>query len=287
VNEQFKTYYQLTKPGIIYGNALTAAGGFLLASRGHIDYVLLLAALAGISLVIGSACVFNNYIDRNIDAKMDRTKKRAFASGIISVPVAMIYATVLGLGGATILALYTNILTLGAGLIGFVVYVFLYGIAKRHTVHGTLVGSISGAMPMVAGYLAVTNSIDLGALILFLIMVCWQMPHFYAIAIYRFNDYKAAGLAVLPVKKGIRVTKIQIIAYIVAFIVAITLLSIYDYTGYVFLIVMSMIGLTWLWRGMQSFKTKNDTIWARKMFLFSLIVILALSVMLPVGSMLP
>jgi heme o synthase len=286
-NSTLQQYYLLTKPGIIYGNAITATGGFLLASKGHIDYGLLIATLLGISLVIGSACVFNNYIDREIDAKMARTKKRALVAGLISVPAAMVYATVLGLLGIGLLAIYTNLLTVFMGLAGLVVYVILYGITKRRTVHGTVVGSVAGAMPMVAGYTAVTNRFDSAALILFLIMVAWQMPHFYAIAIYRFKDYKAAGLPVLPVKKNIHAAKVQILLYIVAFIIATSLLTVYGYTGYVYLVIMGVIGFAWLYRGVQRFKTKDNTLWARKMFLFSLIVILSLSVSLSVGPLLP
>src|SRR6266581_790040 len=94
-----KTYYRLTKPGIIYGNVLTATAGFLLASKGHVDFWRLVATIAGISLVIASACVFNNYIDRGIDKKMARTKKRALVRGIISPQTALIYAVALGLMG--------------------------------------------------------------------------------------------------------------------------------------------------------------------------------------------
>ncbi len=283
----FKTYYQLTKPGIIYGNLLTATGGFLLASNGHIKFGLLIATLSGISLVIASACVFNNYIDRDIDAKMARTKQRALASGLIAIRSAMIFASLLGIIGTAILIAYTNPLTVALGLTGFFVYVFLYGVTKRRTVHGTVVGSISGAMPIVAGYTAVTNRFDTGVIILFLILVCWQMPHFYAIAIYRLNDYKAANIPVLPLVKGFRTTKIQMLSYIVALLIAFSMLTIFGYAGYTYLVIMLTLGLIWLWRGLQGFKTNNDKVWARKMFLFSLIVILSLSVVLSLNSWLP
>jgi protoheme IX farnesyltransferase len=282
-----KTYYALTKPGIIYGNALTATAGFLLASKGHIDFWLLLAAVAGTSLVIASACVFNNYIDRGIDAKMARTSKRALVSGLVSGRNAIIYAILLGVAGFALLAVYTNFLVVTIGLVALFDYVVLYGLAKRRSVHGTLVGSIAGAAPVVAGYCAVTDRFDGGAVILFLVLALWQMPHFYAIAMYRFDDYKAASLPVLPVKKGMKAAKIQILLYIVGFIAATSLLTGFGYTGYAYLVVMIGFGLAWLRLGIKGFKTANDKRWARKMFFFSLVIILVLSVMLSVGPVLP
>jgi len=279
-----KTYYNLTKPGIIYGNILTAAAGFLLASAGHIKFRLLIATLAGTCLVIAAACVFNNYIDRGIDQKMARTRRRALAKGTIPGRDALAFGAVLGSLGFLILGLWVNALVFGIGVVAFVDYVALYGLSKRRSVHGTLVGSVAGAAPVVAGYCAVSGRLDGGALILFLILAAWQMPHFYAIAMYRFDDYKAAGLPVLPVKKGFRAAKIQIVLYVMAFITANILLSAFGYAGYVYLTVMTLLGLAWLWFGFKGFSAADDKRWARQMFLYSLIIILALSAMLAVGS---
>jgi protoheme IX farnesyltransferase len=283
----FKTYYQLTKPGIIYGNALVAIAGFMMATKGHIHFWLLLSMLAGTSLVIASACVFNNYIDRGIDEKMAPTKKRALVTGSVSGVSAMVYAVILGLLGFIILVLYTNLLTAAIGLTGMFFYVVVYGAAKRKTIHGTLVGSISGALPPVAGYTAVTNRLDTGALLLFIILVCWQMPHFYGIAMYRFKDYKAAGVPVWPVIKGMPSTKLQILLYATAFTIAAVMFTVFDYEGYSFLIVMVLVGLYWLYRGIRGFKATDDKLWGRKMFLLSLVIILVLSIMLSVGPLLP
>jgi len=283
----FRLYYSLTKPGIIYGNLLTAAGGFLLASTGRINYWLFLATLAGVSLVIASACVCNNYIDREIDKKMARTKQRALVNGLISDRSAIIYASCLGVAGVVVLAVYTNLLTVCIGLVAFFFYVVLYGVAKRHSVHGTLVGSIPGAAPVVAGYCAVTDRFDGGAFIVFLILVTWQMAHFYAIAIYRFDDYKAAGLPVMPVKKGLQTTKIQMLLYISIFIIATSALTVFHYTEYAYLIVMLLLGIAWLYLCLQGFKTSDSQRWARNMFLISLVVVLVLSIMLSIGARLP
>jgi len=282
-----KDYYQLTKPGIIYGNLVTAAAGFLLATKGHIHFWPLLSVLVGMSLVIGSACVINNYIDRGIDAKMARTKQRALVSGRIPAFTAISYGAVLGLVGFGVLALYTNWLTVGLGLLAYLVYIVLYGIGKRVSVHGTIVGSIAGALPPVAGYTAVVNHLDTGALLLFLILVFWQMPHFYAIAMYRYDDYKAAGLPVLPVKRGMKTTKIHILTYIAAFTITGVLFTVYGYTRIVFLVTVALLGLSWFYKGAKGFGVQDAKKWARGMFFYSLIVTLSLSIMLAVGALLP
>lgn len=275
-----KNYYTLTKPGIIYGNLLTSAAGFFLASRGQINFWLLFETLAGVALVIASACVFNNYIDRNIDSKMSRTKVRALVTGSIAVKNAVILASILGVAGFLVLAFYTNITTFSLGVIAFFVYVVLYGFSKRYSIHGTLVGSIAGALPPAAGYTAVTNKFDVGALLLFLILVFWQMPHFYAIAIYRFNDYKAAGIPSLPLKKGVQITKINMLIFVIAFIIAGLMLTVFGYTGYSFAIVTALLGFTWLWLCIKGFWVSNNSHWARKMFSLSLVVLMSLCIMI-------
>lgn len=283
-----KTYLLLTKPGIIMGNAITTVAGFLLASKGQVDFGLFLATLAGLSLIIASACVFNNYIDRDIDALMARTKKRALVKGLISGQKAIIFATLLGLGGTAILGLYTNTLALFVALGGFFVYVVLYGFWKRRSVYGTVVGSISGAVPPVVGYVAVSSRLDAGTLIFFLILVLWQMPHFFAIAIYRFKDYKAAGIPVLPVKKGVLNTKINMMIYIVAFILLALSLAIFNYTvSYSYILVAILFGAAWLWRCIKGFSSNDDRLWAKGMFKLSLIVITLLSVTISLDAWLP
>lgn len=283
----FKAYLWLTKPGIIAGNIITATGGFLLASKTDVAWWLLAVMLTGTALVIASGCVFNNYIDRHIDGMMVRTKNRALVKGEISTLSALSYATLLGGLGFLILATLTNALTVGVGLMGLFFYVVVYGFWKRRSTLGTVLGSISGATPILAGYVAVTGKIDTGAVLIFLILVLWQMPHFYAIAMYRFNDYAAAGLPVLPVTKGAERTKLYILLYITAFIGAACLLTTYQFTGVTYLLVISTFGFMWLWEGAKGFKAKNNARWARDMFHFSLRVILIFSIMISVDALLP
>ena len=218
---------------------------------------------------------------------MARTKKRALAIGAVSAQAAITYGVTLGILGFAILAVYTNWLTVAIGAVGLFSYLVLYSISKRVSEHGTLVGTIAGATPIAAGYCAVTGVFDPAALILFLIMVFWQMPHFYAIAIFRQKDYEAAGLPVMPIKRGLLVTKLQIMLYVVAFTVEAAMLTVLGYTGYVYLVVMLAVGLYWLFKGYQGFKTKDGVKWARGMFGFSLIVLLVFSAMLSLDWLLP
>lgn len=280
-DDVMKTYYMLTKPGIILGNIITTAGGFALASKGHIDYWLFLATLLGLGLVIASAGVFNNYIDRESDAKMDRTKNRAIPRGLISHRNALLFGNFLVLAGVLILAFYTNLLTVCVALTGFFVYLVLYAFLKYRSFYGTIVGSIAGGIPPVVGYCAVSNHFDAGAFLLFMIVVLWQMPHFYAIAIYRFDDYAAASIPVLPVEKGMYRTKIHMVLYIVAFIITALMLTITDYMGYIYGIVAALLGLAWLGLCLNGFSIENDKLWARKMFVYSLVVIMGLCLTIP------
>lgn len=282
-----KAYYRLAKPGIIYGNLLTASGGFFLAAKGQVNFEVLLATLAGTALIIGSGCVFNNYIDRGIDAKMRRTRKRALVSGLIPLRAARMYGSVLGLLGVLALSLWTNFLVLAIGLAAWFFYVVLYGIAKRRSVHGTLVGTIPGAAAPVAGYAAASGRLDAGAAILFLIMVFWQMPHFYAIALYRLKDYKAAGLPVMPAKRGVETTKKQILAYIAVFILAAAMLAVLGYAEILYAAVISVVGLYWFWIGAKNFRVSDYALWGRQMFLFSLVVITSFSILLCMNAWLP
>lgn len=278
-----KTYYMLTKPGIILGNVITTASGFALASQGHFALALFFATMIGLSFIIASAGVFNNYIDRAIDAKMARTKNRALATGAISIPKALIFGSILGLAGTVTLSLVTNLLTVLVALTGFAIYLVLYAFMKYRSFYGTLVGSLAGGVPPVVGYCAVSNRLDEGALLLFLILVLWQMPHFFAIAIYRLEDYASVSIPVLPVVKGMYITKVHMLFYILAFIATSLLLTLAGYTGYIYLGVAALLGLLWLGLCIRGFNVESsgDKLWARQMFRYSLVVIMGICLTIP------
>ncbi|MCB5187610.1 heme o synthase [Methylobacillus caricis] len=278
-----KQYLLITKPGIIFGNLISVAGGFFLASRGEIDFALFLATAIGISLVIASGCVLNNYIDRDIDSMMERTRNRVMVRGLIPANNAIIYGCILGLAGIALLYAATNMLTVWLSLFGFAIYVGAYSLyLKRNSVYGTLIGSLSGAAPPVIGYCAVSNEFDMGAVILLVIFSLWQMPHSYAIAIFRLKDYTAASIPVLPVKKGILATKKHIVLYIIAFVIAAVMLTLSGYTGNSYLVVAGVISIYWLGMALAGYKTSNDQVWAKKLFMFSIVTITALSIMMSI-----
>ena len=283
-----KHFIQITKPGIIFGNVLSVAGGFFLAAKGHVDFGLFLAAVIGTSLVVASGCVFNNCIDRDIDVKMERTKNRVLVQGLVSLKLALIFASVLGIAGVSLLYTKANPLAALFAVIGFVIYVGFYSLyLKRKSVHGTLVGSLSGAMPPVIGYVAVSNSFDLAALTLLVMFSLWQMPHSYAIAIFRFNDYLAASIPVLPVKRGIVVAKRHILIYTLAFLLATLMLTVGGYAGLSYLVVAAVMGMYWLYMAWSGYKAVDDRVWARKLFVFSIFTITALSVMMSLDFQAP
>lgn len=274
-------YYSLAKPGIVYGNAVSAIAGFFLAARGEPNLTLLVVMLGGLSLVIASGCVFNNYLDRDIDARMERTRDRALVRGDIRLGAALIFGTMLGVIGFAVLAFFTNALAALVALVGFLVYVVAYsGWAKRATPYATHLGSIAGATPPVVGYVAVTGSLDLGAFILFLILVFWQMPHFFAIAIRRIRDYAAAGIPALPLTNGIRAAKVQIVLYIIAFGVAAVALALFGYAGTTYLVGAVVLSVGWLVVAIAALRGAGDTQSARKVFVASLIVLTVLCVLM-------
>lgn len=240
--------------------------------------------LIGVSLVIASGCIFNNCIDSDIDKLMKRTQNRVMVKGLISLHVAIIYGFAVGALGIAALYFGTNLLVVVIALIGLFVYVVVYSLwLKRSSIYGTLVGSVSGAVPPVIGYCAVTNKFDLGAFILFLILSLWQMPHSFAIAIYRYDDYLAASIPVLPVKRGIQFTKMSMFLYTVAFAIAILMLTILGYTGIGYFIVAMVVGVYWSYLAITGFYTQNNKLWARKMFVFSIFGLIALCVMMSVN----
>ena len=274
-----KKYIFLTKPGILFGNFVTTLGGYFLATQGSVDFLLLLLTLLGTTLVVASGCVINNVIDQDIDHKMQRTQNRALVKKTISVPVAYIFALVLGLFGFSILWFWVNAYAFLFAVIGFVVYVGFYSLwTKRTTIHQTIVGSISGASPPVIGYTAVTGQFDVAALLIFIGYALWQMPHSWAIAIYRFDDYKNAGIPILPVARSIYRTKVESLIYVILFSIAMNALFIFGYTNWVYLIIINFLCIYWLYLAVIGFKAENDQVWAKKFFLFSVILITIMSI---------
>lgn len=290
------SYYRLAKPGIVYGNLLTTVAAFLFAAQWRFAWPLFAATAAGAALVIASACVFNNYLDRHIDARMARTKDRPLVTGAIGPAAALAYGAVLLALGLFLLFVYANELAAGAALFGWAAYVFAYGWAKRAGPWGTLVGSIPGAAPVLIGYAAGTGALGAVAGALFLILALWQMPHFYAIAIRRARDYAEAGIPTLPARRGVARTKRSILAYIVLYTAACALPWLMGATGYAYLVIACGSGTLWLARALRGFGAARmsaetsedaDIAWAKGVFGFSLIALLAWCAALAIAPLAP
>ncbi|OME85024.1 protoheme IX farnesyltransferase [Paenibacillus sp. FSL A5-0031] len=283
-----KDWIALTKPRLLRLNVFAAIGGFMVASKWDINVLLLIWAIIGSTLTIASATVINNYWDRELDLKMERTKDRALPTGRMTPGSVLAYGIILGVVGLAVLFLLVNPLSGWLGLLGWGVYIVVYTMwLKRTSTWSTSVGGISGAMPPVIGYCAVTGEIDAGAWILFALMFLWQPAHFWSLAIRRVEEYRAAGFPLLPVVKGIKRTKFQMIPYIVLLLPTGILFYSYGYVGIFFLVISVAGGLIWLIHTLKGPKAKDTDKWAKTNFLISvnyLMVIFIVMILNTTGS---
>lgn len=266
-----KDLVALTKPRIIRLNLIAAFGGYWVASQWNFDLWTLLWMLLGSTLTMASACVFNNYLDRDFDTKMERTRDRALPQGRMKPQGVLLYAIVLGVAGISILFGLVNALVGWLGLLAIFVYDVIYTLwLKRHSTWSTSIGGISGALPPVIGYCAVTGELDAGAWILFALLFLWQPAHFWSLAIRRVEEYRAAGFPLLPVVKGITRTKKQMIPYILLLFPASILMYTYGYVGIYFLIISLVLALVWLVHTLYGFSAKEEEKWAKTNFFISI-----------------
>ncbi|MFL2660117.1 MAG: heme o synthase [Alphaproteobacteria bacterium] len=276
-----KPYFKLMKPGIIMGNLVYGLGGFFYASHSTMVLPIFIGTMLGLIFIIGSACAFNNVYDMDIDSLMKRTQDRPMVKREIGKQKALIFATIVGLLGFACLWFLSSKTAFWAGLFAFFMYVVAYTMwTKRQSVWGTFTGSLSGAVPVLVGYVAITDSITTEIIFIYLMCVIWQMPHSYGIAIFRLDDYKKADINVLPVVKGLATTRNSIMLHISAFVV---LLSIFGYMGYMHpigLLFILSLSLYWLFVAVFSFKEETQEKWAKKIFFQSIFIVVVLSLCL-------
>ncbi|WML49385.1 heme o synthase [Neobacillus sp. PS3-34] len=267
-----KDFLALIKIGIVNSNLITTFTGLWLALHfsgqrflGNLDIIFF--TLMGSSLIIAGSCSINNYYDRDIDPLMERTKARPTVTGKINPSRVLLLGIFLIVLGTLFLSLTTWTATV-IGLIGVFSYVVLYTMwSKRQLVSNTIIGSISGAVPPLIGWAAVDGNLDMMAWILFLLMFAWQPPHFYALAMRRVEEYRAAGIPMLPVVKGFKTTKRHIVLWVAALLpIPFFLPSL----GIPFLILATVLNLGWLALGIYGYKIKDDIKWAKLMFVYSL-----------------
>ncbi len=244
-----REYWELTKPRVVMLLVFTAVIGMFLATPGAVPWPILLGGSAGIWLCSAAAAVINQWADREIDARMARTRNRPLPSGSVSTWRALTFASVLGVCGAVLLEVYVNTLTMWLTLISLVGYALIYTVfLKRATPQNIVIGGAAGAAPPLLGWVAVTGSVDPEALILFLIIFAWTPPHFWALALDREKEYANAGIPMLPVTHGARYTRLQILLYTgILFAVSLLPLTI-QMSGWLYALAAVPLGVVYLYK---------------------------------------
>jgi protoheme IX farnesyltransferase len=273
----WKDYFHITKIGITLSNLLSTLTGISLASREGWQTGTTVLTLVSTALVIASGCTLNNYIDRDIDSRMARTQKRALPDGRMQPQRVLWIGITLGVLGISLLGLFVNLLSAMLGLLGLFVYVWIYTAwLKRTSTLSTVIGGISGAIPPVMGYSAVSGTLDLTAWILFIFMFLWQPPHFLALAMRRIEEYRAAGIPLLPVVRGFTETKQQMLRYTTAMVLTSFLIFEVHAAGRGYLTVAIGMGILYMAFCIAGFFTKDNIVWAQKMFRYSLLYLIAM-----------
>jgi protoheme IX farnesyltransferase len=258
----------LTKPRIALLSVATAAVGLAL-TPGKAALGVTIAVLAGTGLIVGSANTLNMYLERDVDAKMARTRRRPLPARLLSPKIALLFGILQGLVGLPILALGANALTGLLGAIALFLYVGIYTPLKQRSIHALLVGAIPGAMPPVLGWTAGAGALTSGGLALFAVMFVWQIPHFLAIAMFRREDYRAAGLKVLPNEYGDAATRWTIAIAIVAQVFATLALVPLGLGGPAYLVSAIVLGALMLGWGAVGLVRQAGNAWARRLFVIS------------------
>ncbi len=276
---RFAQFYALTKPRVVQLIVFCAVIGMVLAVPGLPSWAQLqTAALAslGIWLVAGAAAAFNCLVEKTIDAKMKRTAWRPTARGELSDWQALAFAAVLCALGSWLLWVTVNPLTMWLTFATFVGYAIIYTVVlKPLTPQNIVIGGASGAMPPVLGWAAMTGEVSPQALILFLIIFLWTPPHFWALALYRVEDYRKSGLPMLPVTHGNAFTRLQILLYTLVLFAACLMPFAAGMSGWLYLVVAVALSLGFCWYGFRLWREYSDAL-ARKTFRFSLIHLSAL-----------
>ena len=254
-----KNYLELTKPKVVLMMLITAIIGMLLASKSLPSLYLVIISMIGIGLCASSAATINQIIDRNIDANMARTSNRPLPQGEITTFNASLFAFALMIVGTAILVSQVNTLTAVLTVASLIGYAFIYTVfLKRATPQNIVIGGLAGAAPPLLGWTSVTNSIDPNALLLVLIIFVWTPPHFWALAIYRKEDYARESIPMLPVTHGVRFTKLQIILYTVLLVLVSLLPYIVLMSGNVYLFSALGLGLFYLYSSIKMYLTDDE-----------------------------
>jgi heme o synthase len=267
----FSNFLALCKPRVTMLIVFTAMIGMFLATPGMVPLQILLAATIGIGMASGAAAAFNCLVEQAIDAKMARTRGRPLPTGQVTSKQTFIFASLMASTGLAILYIFVNPLTMWLTLATFVGYAIIYTIfLKPATPLNIVIGGLSGAMPPALGWAAVTGTVSAEAWILVLIIFAWTPPHFWALALYRREEYAKSGLPMLPVTHGEEYTRLQILLYTII-LVAVTLMPFaMRMSGFIYLGSMAILNAVFMWYALSLYRKYSDAL-AKSMFKFSIL----------------
>ncbi len=268
---RIRQFYALTKPRVVQLIVFCTVIGMLLAEPGWPDWALVVPASLGIWLVAAAAAAFNCLVERTIDARMIRTAWRATARGQLTAAQTLVFAAVLCAAGSALLYVFVNPLTMWLTFATFVGYAVIYTVVlKPMTPQNIVIGGASGAMPPVLGWVAIRGEIGPEALMLFLIIFLWTPPHFWALALYRVEDYRKSGLPMLPVTHGSEFTRLQVLLYTLVLFAATMLPFAIGMSGLIYLIAALGLGARFTAHAWALWRRYSDAL-ARKTFRFSIV----------------
>jgi protoheme IX farnesyltransferase len=270
-SNRFAQYWALTKPRVTQLAVFCAVIGMFLATPDLPDWRVVVAATIGIWLLAGAAFAVNCLVEREIDSRMARTARRATAAGEISASQTLLFSGVIGGAGMWVLYTLVNPLTMWLTLTTFVGYAVVYTIIlKPATPQNIVIGGLSGAMPPALGWAAVANDVPMQAWLLVMIIFVWTPPHFWALAMYRRDDYARSGLPMLPITHGPEFTRFHIWLYTIALFATTMLPYAVQMSGLIYLVSAVILGAIFLWYAWQIYRNYNDIL-ARKTFAYSII----------------
>lgn len=268
-------FWQLTKPGVTRMCVLTTVGGLLLAP-GHIGWLAGAATVLGSALAVAGANAANMWWERELDAKMARTRRRPLPAGRMLPAVALRFSIVLSIASVVVLAAFTNALAAALAAAAILSYVLVYTPLKVRTPAALVIGAVPGAVPPLLGWVAVTGMLDPGGLVLFGILLVWQIPHFIAIALYRKAEYARAGIRVVPLVRGDAMAKIHAVAWAGVLVPLSLMLTPLGIAGSFYLVVAMLLGMAFLAWAFTGLDDAAGARWARGYFLASLAYLPAL-----------
>ena len=270
IKEKFRGYVSLTKPRIMVLLLVTAMTGLFLGEQGVPSLTLVIVVLIGGAFASGGASSLNHYLDRDIDSKMNRTKNRPIPSKQISPVEALLFGVVLNALGFLVFIYWANLLSAILAITGTLFYIFVYTmLLKRNTPQNIVLGGAAGAIPPLVGYAAVTGTVSMSAIYLFLIIFFWTPPHFWSLALMIKDDYERAGIPMLPVVKGVDHTKRSIFAYTVL-LVGLTLMFVWmEGMGWLYFITSLVLGSMFVYYAWALLRRGTERA-TKRMYLYSL-----------------